>query len=113
LVILNVGSLRGASGDDDTISWPFAAKKFKKVDLISLTPLMFIQSGGVRSPLASHFNVELGQIAASQTAFRQGRPPCPETVQRDQWVASIHSIPVDSCSGRVDSLGWPVFCSYL
>jgi hypothetical protein len=37
--------LRGTNGEDDTISWPFSAKKFRKVDLISLTPLMFIQSG--------------------------------------------------------------------
>jgi hypothetical protein len=43
-VNINVGSLRGTNGEDDTISWPFSAKKFRKVDLISLTPLMFIQS---------------------------------------------------------------------
>ncbi len=43
LVNINVGSLRGTSGEDGTISWPFLAKKFRKVDLISLTPLMFIQ----------------------------------------------------------------------
>ncbi|GGI23124.1 hypothetical protein GCM10010987_22810 [Bradyrhizobium guangdongense] len=42
---IKVGSLRGTRGEDDTISWPFSAKKFRKVDLISLTPLMFIQSG--------------------------------------------------------------------
>jgi hypothetical protein len=36
--------LRGTSGDDGTISWPFSAKKSKNFDLISLTPLMFIQS---------------------------------------------------------------------
>jgi hypothetical protein len=44
LVNINVGSLRGTSGDDGTISWPFSAKKSKNFDLISLTPLMFIQS---------------------------------------------------------------------
>ena len=44
LVNIKVGSLRGTSGDDGTISWPFSAKKFRNVDLISLTPLMFIQS---------------------------------------------------------------------
>jgi hypothetical protein len=51
LVNIKVGSLRGTSGEDGTISWPFAAKKFKKVDLISLTPLIAIQSrvfGGIR-----------------------------------------------------------------
>jgi hypothetical protein len=36
--------LRGTSGDEATISWPFAAKKSKNFDLISLTPLMFIHS---------------------------------------------------------------------
>jgi hypothetical protein len=49
LVNISVGSLRGTSGEDGTISWPFSAKKFRKVDLISLTPLMFIQSGVGRS----------------------------------------------------------------
>jgi hypothetical protein len=44
LVNIKVGSLRGTSGDDGTISWPFSAKKSKNFDLISLTPLMFIQS---------------------------------------------------------------------
>src|SRR4051794_24892486 len=44
LVNINVGSFRGTSGDDGTISWPFLAKKFRKVDLISLTPVMAIQS---------------------------------------------------------------------
>jgi hypothetical protein len=46
LVNISVGSLRGTSGEDGTISWPFRAKKFRKVDLMSLTLLMFIQSGG-------------------------------------------------------------------
>src|ERR1700741_4543020 len=46
LVNINVGALRGTSGEDATISWPFSAKKFRNVDLISLAPLMFIQSGG-------------------------------------------------------------------
>src|ERR1700675_865942 len=44
LVNIKVGSLRGTSGDDGTISWPFLAKKLRNVDLISLTPLIFIQS---------------------------------------------------------------------
>jgi hypothetical protein len=46
LVNIKVGSLRGTSGDDGTISWPFAAKKLRNVDLMSLTLLMIIQSGG-------------------------------------------------------------------
>jgi hypothetical protein len=54
-VNINVGSLRGTNGEDDTISWPFSAKKFRKVDLISLTPLMFIQSG-VLGPAIRHPN---------------------------------------------------------
>jgi hypothetical protein len=29
------------------MAWPFSAKKFRNVDLISLTPLMFVQSGNV------------------------------------------------------------------
>jgi hypothetical protein len=44
LVNIKVGSLRGTSGDDGTMAWPFLAKKSRNVDLISLTPLMFIQS---------------------------------------------------------------------
>src|SRR5579863_8308732 len=40
LVNIKVGSLRGTSGDDDTISWPLSAKNLRKVDLISLTPLI-------------------------------------------------------------------------
>jgi hypothetical protein len=56
LVNINVGSLRGTNGEDDTISWPFSAKKFRKVDLISLTPLMFIQSG-VLGPALRHPNL--------------------------------------------------------
>ncbi|HKD24120.1 MAG TPA: hypothetical protein VKB71_19020 [Rhizomicrobium sp.] len=44
LVNIKVGSLRGTSGDDGTISWPFRAKKFRKVDLMSLTLLIIIQS---------------------------------------------------------------------
>jgi hypothetical protein len=44
--------LRGTSGDDGTISWPSWAKKFRKVDLISLTPLMSIQSQKCREQAA-------------------------------------------------------------
>src|SRR5262245_2091708 len=40
LVNIRVGSLRGTSGDDGTISWPFLAKKSRKLDRISLTPLI-------------------------------------------------------------------------
>src|ERR1700693_3905972 len=44
LVNISVGSLRGTSGDDGTISWPLSAKNLRNVDLISLTPLMLVQS---------------------------------------------------------------------
>ena len=72
LVNIKVGSLRGTSGEDGTISWPFSAKKFRKVDLISLTPLMFIQSG-VLGPALGLANREFGLISAGANAFRQGQ----------------------------------------
>ena len=40
LVNINVGSLRGTSGEEATISWPFFLKKSRKADLISLTPFI-------------------------------------------------------------------------
>jgi len=40
LVNIKVGSLRGTSGDDGTASWPFRTKYPRKLDLISLTPLI-------------------------------------------------------------------------
>jgi hypothetical protein len=86
LVNIKVGSLRGTSGDDGTISWPFSAKKSKNFDLISLTPLMFIQSeigagSGGNQPFTFRRN-----------AFRQGRLHCPETVQPDHRVAAAHKM---------------------
>jgi hypothetical protein len=85
-VNISVGSLRGTSGDDGTISWPFSAKKSKNFDLISLTPLMFIQSekgagSGRIQPLTFRRN-----------AFRQGRLHCPETVQADHRLAAAHKM---------------------
>src|SRR5258708_10967352 len=44
LVNISVGSLRGTSGDDGTMAWPLSAKNFRNVDLISLTPLILVQS---------------------------------------------------------------------
>ena len=82
LVNINVGSLRGTSGEDGTISWPFSAKKFRKVDLISLTPLMFIQSESW--PGRAAFGAFL-----RRNAFRGGPPHCPETVQADHRVAAV------------------------
>src|SRR5271168_4646964 len=43
LVNINVGSLRGTSGDEGTTSWPSRAKKPRKFDRISLTPLILSQ----------------------------------------------------------------------
>src|SRR5271167_1531235 len=40
LVNIKVGSLRGTSGDDGTTSCPSRAKKSRKLDRMSLTPLM-------------------------------------------------------------------------
>ena len=37
---IRVGSLRGTSGEDGTTVCPLRAKKSRKLDLISLTPLM-------------------------------------------------------------------------
>jgi hypothetical protein len=42
LVNMSVGSLRGTSGLDGTTSCPSRLKNSRKVDLISLTPLMLI-----------------------------------------------------------------------
>jgi hypothetical protein len=57
LVNISVGSLRGTSGDDGTIAWPFSLKKFRNVDLISLTPLILVQSQKARdSPPTGHFS---------------------------------------------------------
>jgi hypothetical protein len=39
--------LRGTSGEDGKISWPLSAKNLRKVDLISLTPL-------IKGPIANH-----------------------------------------------------------
>jgi hypothetical protein len=40
LVNIKVGSLRGTSGDEGTISCPSSAKNLRKVDLMSLTPVI-------------------------------------------------------------------------
>jgi hypothetical protein len=43
-VNINVGSLRGTSELEATISWPFLAKNCRKLDRISLTPLILRKS---------------------------------------------------------------------
>src|SRR5712692_7648219 len=62
LVNIRVGSLRGTSGEDGTTAWPFRAKKSRKLDLISLTPLIF--------------QIASGRLLVS-AAFSGGPPPCP------------------------------------
>src|SRR5262249_8639353 len=115
LVNINVGSLRGTSGEDGTISWPFSAKKFRKGDLMSLTPVILIQLiQSVGSKRLRKWPLFL------RNAFRQADAPSPETVQRDQRLAAVicqapckHLTAVDSGLGRVDRLGGAVFLSYL
>src|SRR5262245_32082648 len=86
LVNIKVGSLRGTSGDEATISWPFSAKKSKNFDLISLTPLMFIQSEkGAGSGLYIALTFRLN-------AFRHCGLRCPETVQADHRLAAAHKM---------------------
>ncbi len=52
-------------GDDGTISWPLSAKNFRNVDLISLTPLILVQSQKHRGSAANSPFVP-------RNAFRQG-----------------------------------------
>src|ERR1700754_5228645 len=97
LVNIRVGSLRGTSGDDGTISWPFSAKKSKNFDLISLTPLMFTQS-----------EICPGRTATSpsifrRNAFRQGGPRCPETVLADHRLAAAHNVGAQVGASLVDN----------
>jgi hypothetical protein len=57
LVNMSVGSLRGTSGDDGTISCPSRAKNARKFVLISLTPLIpqLSNDPGVSCPGTAHF----------------------------------------------------------
>src|ERR1700722_2884419 len=102
LVNIRVGSLRGTSGEDDTISWPLSAKNLRKVDLISLTPL-------IKRPIA-----KLPKGALCRDAFRQGYRCCPETVQRHQRVALIaYDLTLIVARARVERLGAALFFAYL
>src|SRR5450756_465256 len=102
LVNISVGSLRGTSGDDGTISWPLSAKNLRNVDLISLTPLMSIQSQKL-----------------SAICRKTGFCPAPLLDKGDRGVQKVCSrsgacrAAVDSCCSCVDSLGAVVFSSYL
>src|SRR5271169_978418 len=111
LVNIKVGSLRGTSGDDGTISWPLSAKNLRNVDLISLTPLILVQSQQCPGLAANGPTLR-------RDAFRQGYQRCPETVQANQGLAAPAQVrpgtkPCDECCGCVDSPGAPVFSSYL
>ncbi len=84
LVNISVGSLRGTSGDDGTISWPFSAKKSRNFDLISLTPLMFIQSEELGP---SAVKPQIRPYLAGGTLLDKASLHCPETVQADHGLA--------------------------
>src|SRR3981189_2776138 len=105
LVNIRVGSLRGTSGDDGTMAWPLSAKNFRNVDLISLTPLMLVQSKKTRDlPQKGHVSRAplLDKGAGTVQKVCSGSEAC-----------RSRSRPVDSSRGRVDSLGAAVFFSYL
>ena len=97
LVNIKVGSLRGTSGDDGTISWPFAVKKFRNVDLISLTPLILVQSQNHQGSAAKAASVP-------RTAFRQGAHAV-QKVCSGSGACRSSTRPVDTCCGCVDSHG--------
>src|ERR1700730_9428991 len=105
LVNIRVGSLRGTSGDDGTISWPFFAKKSRNVDLISLTPLMFIQSQSCpESP-------QMAQTSGETLLDKACRGV--QKLFRRIIALPQHTRAVDRGYARVDRLGTAVFPSYL
>ena len=106
LVNIKVGSLRGTSGEDGTISWPLSLKKFRKVDLISLTPLMFIQSKVARTGPQKRFPSSGGTLLEEVCGSVQKL--CSEIMDLLQ-----HTKAFESAGRRVDSLGIVVFSSYL
>src|SRR5262245_53463803 len=78
LVNIKVGSLRGTSGDDGTIVWSFRAKKSRKADLISLTPLICPSWESAPNPgdsprAAGPFAFYLGARGLSRKAGRDDR----------------------------------------
>src|SRR5664279_5841923 len=102
LVNISVGSLRGTSGDDGRISWPLSAKNLRNVDLISLTPLILVQSQKAWYwPQTARFTgatlLDKGAGAVQKVCSRSGA--CRTAVDR--------------CCGCVDSLGVAVISSYL
>jgi hypothetical protein len=126
LVNIRVGSLRGTSGDDGTISWPLSAKNLRNVDLISLTPLMSVQSqyrpGFARCP--GHFSTGLGRaqnrsLLALPLSKGMAAPLLDKGTRAVQKLCRpIRGLPqkrktCDGCCACVDSIGGPVFFSYL
>src|SRR5437763_7246507 len=111
LVNIKVGSLRGTNGEDDTISWPFSAKKFRKVDLISLTPLMFIQSG-VLGPATRHPNRKFRLISADRWLLDKASFAVQKLCREIRGLPQARN-PVERLKARVDRLGRPVVCTYL
>src|ERR1700688_3123858 len=112
LVNISVGSLRGTSGDDGTMAWPLSAKNFRNVDLISLTPLILVQSQKARdSPQKGHLSRAplLDKGDGSVQKVCSGSEAC----RSSAGAADRCCRPVDSCCICVDSPGAAVFFSYL
>jgi len=119
-VNINVGSLRGTNGEDDTISWPFSAKKFRKVDLISLTPLMFIQSGVLGPASVSSKPWDLGRYLRAKALLDKAsfavQKLCKEMCRQIRGLPQSRHPPcnpVESRKARVDRLGWAVVFTHL
>ena len=70
LVNINVGSLRGTSELEATISWPFLAKNCRKLDRISLTPLIFGKSPGLEEEVLKPSNAWRGEGKPARCAAR-------------------------------------------
>src|ERR1700726_2671407 len=125
LVNISVGSLRGTSGDEGTISWPLSAKNLRNVDLISLTPLMLVQSqyrpGSARN--CRSFLQSSGAVGR-KTGFhfcwpRLAAPLLDKGTSAVQKLCKpIRGLPhqrktFDRCCSCVDSLVVAVFSSYV
>src|SRR5450631_949231 len=105
LVNISVGSLRGTSGDEGTISWPSALKKFRNADLISLTPLILVRSQEAGdSPQNRHLSraplLDKGDGGVQKVCLGSG-------------ACRISTGTVDTSRSCVDRLGAAVFSSYV
>src|ERR1700737_4987946 len=101
LVNISVGSLRGTSGDDGTISWPLSAKNFRNVDLISLTPLMLVQSRKARDLL------QICYLSAA-TLLDKGDGGV-QKVCSGSGACCISTETVESCAAALTALAQPWF----